>query len=507
MKKVFTLVLACLMLISVFAGCSSGKKPGEDGRGVNIYVESAIPTLHPYLSGDEYAPCYVLNNVYETLIKLDVNNEAQPCLATEWSVSDDGMVYTFKIVEGAKFHNGEELKASDVAFSLNTAIATPAMSPYVSMMDHAEATGDYTVDLYLKSAYAALVSLLGNVYIVNEKFYTEHAEIYDIACGTGPYVLREGEVDLNTEVVLDRYEEYRLGPASIPTATLKIITDASTARIQLETGELDFLMVYSVSNYQPLAATGDYNTALVTAPHTAYIALNLQVAPLDIKEVRQALCYATDNESITTIAYEGLAVPARALVGENSFGVDFSGATDFSYNLDKAKEKLAEAGFPNGLDFDDYGVELEYIPGSYHEKIANCLQDTWSQAGIHISLRASENVDCATGQHTMRTTGTDYKADMSYMSGKYASWGIGATNYAFYSNERVDELFRLAEAETDQEQRKAYYKELTEIIVDDCPYVPIQHKEIPYVWNKDLNAKVYPSNERPWYIYDWSWNS
>ena len=266
-------------------------------------------------------------------------------------------------------------------------------------------------------------------------------------------------------------------------------------------------MVYSVSNYQPLVDTGNYNSTLIRAPHTAYIALNLEVEPLENKALRQALHYATDKDSIIQIAYDGLAEPAWALAGDDCFGVDFSDATDFSYNPEKAKEKLVEAGFPDGINFDDYGVVLEYIPGSYHEKIANCLQETWGQVGINISLRATENVDCANGKHTMRTTGCEYTSDMSFIASKYASKYIGSNNYAFYRNDRVDEIFDLCDQLSDQEERAKLYKEVTEIIVDDCPYIPIQHKQIPYVWNKDLNAKVYPSNEIPWFIYEWSWNS
>ena len=135
-------------------------------------MESVVPSLDP-IKTLEYSSSYVFNNIYETLIRLDENNNVIPWLATEWTVSEDGKCYSFKIKEGVKFHNGEELKASDVAFSLNEAIASPIMSSYCNMMDRAEATGDYTVDLYLKTPYAAVLTMLKNLYIVNEKFYTE----------------------------------------------------------------------------------------------------------------------------------------------------------------------------------------------------------------------------------------------------------------------------------------------------------------------------------------------
>lgn len=504
MKKIISLLLACTMVMCLFAA-GTVSASADAKNEVNVYVEGTIPTLDPFATG-EYTACYVFNNVYEPIVRIDENGDVMSNIAKDWTVSDDGLVYTINIVEGAKFHNGEELKASDVVFSLNTAMGAAAMEGSTNMMESAEATGDYTFTLTLKAPYAALISMLSNIYVVNEAFYSAQDSNYDVACGTGAYMLRDGAVDLNTGITLDRFDDYRNGQPAIETVNLKIITDSSTASILLETGDLDFLMVSTPSYFAPLADSGNYNTALMTARHTAYIALNTTKAPLDNKALRQALNYATDNETIVIIAYEGLAVPARALTGPDSFGVDFTDATDFSFDIEKAQEKLAEAGYPDGIDLSEYGILLEYIPGSYHEKIANCLKESWAQAGINIELRATESVDCAAGAHTMRTTGTSYTADMSYMAGKYASWNIGSENYGFYANDRADEIFTLTQGMTDQAERAKLYKELTEIIVDDCPYIPIQHKETPYVWAKDLNAKVYPSNMQPWFIYEWSWN-
>lgn len=516
--KKLALFLACLMLFAALAACTSKDKepdetpaitdgPAEEDKGVNVYVEGIISSLDPY-SSIEYVNWYVWNQIYETLVTVDAETgEIYPALAKEHTISEDGLTYSFVLEEGVKFHNGAEFKASDAVYSLNTAMEKPAMSSWTNMMDKAEATGDYSFDLTLKRQYAALPSMLAQLPIVNEEFYSENDNQYDIACGTGPYMLQEGKVDPNTEITAVRFDDYRKGPAAIPSVTFKVITDASTATIQLETGELDFLMVYSVSNYQPLIDTGNFNSTLVSAPHTAYISINTTVEPLDNKALRQALNYAADKETITLVAYEGLAVPAHMLCNESSFGANFSDATDFSFDLDKAKDKLTEAGFPDGIDFDDYDIELDYIPGSYHEKIAQSLKESWSQAGINVSLRASEtyNSDSAAGTYTLVTQGSSFTADMSFMATMYGTDGIDATNYARYSNPKVDDLFAQGDATTDSAERLAIYKEICEIVIDDCPHIPIQHKQMPFVWNKDLNAAVYPSNDHPWYVYEWSW--
>ena len=508
MKKIalslVVVLLAGIITCSVSQGAQSAGD--SDAKGVSVYVEGIIASLDPYYTV-EYTSWYVWNQVYETLVTVDETGNILPCLAKEYSVSGDGMTYSFVLEEGVLFHNGEELKASDVAFSINTAVNKPAMSAWTNMINRAEVTGDYTVDIHLNRLYAAFYSMVAQLPIVNEAFYSSQENSYDVGVGTGPYMYQPGMVNPNTEITCVRFDNYRKGPAAIPSVTFKIISDASTAVIQLETGELDFLMVYSVSNYAPLADSGNFNTALVEAPHTAYITMNNEREPLNNKALRQALNYATDRETITIVAYEGLAQPARMLSGASSFGVDFSDATDFGFNLDKAKEKLAEAGFPDGINFNDYGMELDYIPGSYHEKVAQCVQETWAQAGIIINLRASEtyNTDCAVGTYTLCTQGGSYTTDMSFLATLYASTGINSSNYSRYSNARVDELFQQGDAITDQNQRKVIYKEICEIVIDDCPVIPIQHKQIPYVWNANLNAKVHPSNDHPWYVYEWSW--
>ncbi|MDR1732596.1 MAG: ABC transporter substrate-binding protein [Synergistaceae bacterium] len=503
MKKFMRILFAalfCLTLAASFQGAEAARR--ED---VNIYVEGVIPTLDPYGTG-QYVAWYVFNQVYETLTTVDDSGKVQPCLATGWEASQDGLKYTFKLVKGAKFHNGETFTAEDVAYSLNTASTKPAVSSYTNMIDRAEAVDENTVTVYLKRPYAAFASNVSELPIVNKKFYSEHENLYNIACGTGAY--RLVEADPNSEIKLTRFDEYRQGPAKIRDITFKIITDSTTASIAFETGELDFLMVYNVSNFPPLRDSGKYNAQLCATFHTAYIELNNELKPFDNKLVRQALTYAVDRETIIQVAYDGMAVPARMNVSENSFGADFSDAMTFEFSPEKAKKLLAEAGYPDGIDFTAMGFEFDYISGSYHEKIAQCIQQTWAECGVRINLRASENVstNAAKGNYAVCTMGNSFTGDMSYTATMYASSAINASNHARYSNPRVDELYKLGDATTNSADRLKYYKEICNTVIEDCPYISIQHKQIPYVWVKDLNAVPHLSSGHPWYVYEWSWN-
>lgn len=237
--------------------------------------------------------------------------------------------------------------------------------------------------------------------------------------------------------------------------------------------------------------------------------MNLEIEPLDNKLLRQAMSYAIDYDAVIEVNYEGLAKRAYALMGENCFGADFSDITKYEYNPELAKQFLAEAGYPDGIDFSDYGIEYDYIPGSYHEKIAQSVQQYWSDVGIKINLRANDNIDsdAPAGNFAIGTEGGTYTSDMAFMACVYATSGIDSNNYSRYSNPEVDQLFEEADATTDENIRLANYKKICEIVSEDACYIPVQHKELPYVWYKDLNAVVHLSSAHPYYVYEWSWNS
>lgn len=514
MKKVLNFALSILLLAAMLSGC--GTSPGSDpeagdGEGSNrddvvVYVEQVFFNLNPFETVS-YVNMYLFNQVYEALTFIGDDSVVQPCLATDWSVSDDITEYTFTLREGVKFHNGEELKASDVVFTYEKAMESPALNAYVEAIKSVEALDEYTVKITLSRPSVSFINYTSEVYIVSEKFYNDvNGDLLEQCCGTGPYM--PVDVDLNTEIVLDAFPDYWKGEASIKKATLRCITDATTAVVSFEAGEIDFMQVYNISAYQPLVDAGLYNSSLETTQHTAYITMNNEIAPFDNKLVRQALAYAVDKETMIAVAYEGLASPAFMHANESCFGVDLEGCNTYDYDLEKAKELLAEAGYPDGINFaEDFGITMDIIGGSYHEKLAQIFQQSLAEIGVELELRSSETYssDCATGNYAISNQGQTFTSDMSYLVSQYGSAGIGSKNYPRFSNERVDELFDLADTETDKNTRAAYYKEICQIVTEECPTLCVFHKQIPYVWNSELTAVPHISSPHPYYIYEWSW--
>ena len=335
MKKFLALALALIMVLSLFTACgqkeeAAAPESGSDapaassGRDdVIVRCEQVWYNLHPLEGIVGFPNLYILDQAYEALTRIDDEGTVQPRLATEWEISEDAKEFTFKIREGVKFHNGEELKASDVVFTYEVAMETASCDVYLNKVTSVEAVDDYTVKITLGSPSVSFLNNTAEIYIMNEKYYNEvGGDMLEQGCGTGPYKIVE--VDLSTEIKLEAFDEYWECDVPIKTAIVRAVTDSTTAAVSFEAGELDFMQVSNISAYQPLADSGNFNTTLVTTLHTAYIALNNEVAPFDNKLVRQALNYCMDRESMVAIAYEGLAEPAYLMADERSKGVDLT---------------------------------------------------------------------------------------------------------------------------------------------------------------------------------------
>lgn len=506
MKKKIALILVIVMIASLFTACGGKQSAKSEDDPVVVYTPDIFNSLVPYettANSDQS----VFDQVYETLAVTQDDGTVKPCLAESWEVSDDGLEYTFKLVQDAKFHNGETMKASDVVFSFNSCMQTAAKKNFVEMITKVEALDDYTVKFTLSKVTPLFLVYTNEIPVMNEKFVTENnGEFSDKACGTGPYELVS--IDFATAAQLTRFEDYRLEPAAIKNIELRYVGDASTAAVQLETGEIDIMKVEPTA-LKTLEGNDKFTIEKVQTLKTAIFAINTTVAPLDNKLVRQALSYACDRQSIIDVAYEGYAKPARLQASDvNCFGVDFTGAEDFAYNPDKAKEKLAEAGFKDGLNLSDYGVVLDVMGGTYLEKAAQVYQQNLADVGIKLELRntSTPDEDAESGNFSMMTQTLSYRADFSYNVCHYGTSGIGGNNFCQLSDPYIDEMFAKAESESDEATRKQLYNELIKYIIDLCPSVTIFHHELIYSWNNRINATVHDSTVHPYYCYEWSFN-
>lgn len=529
MKKKIAMILTLAMVASITAcgGSSSGGEKaagGADGTktsvegsaaennvasgnirtDVVISVESPWSTFNP-LESSLYVEFYELNQMYEALTWVDDEGNIVPVLAETWEISEDGREYIFHIRQGVKFHNGEELQASDVVFTMEKGVESPALKSNFGAFEKAEALDDYTVKVTLEAPFAPFVPFMANVKIISEKFYNDsQGDMRTIACGTGPYKMVD--VDMDTECNLTAFEDYWKGSPAIKDIKFKVITDGTTAAVAYMAGEVDFVSL-AASQYMEISAQPDlYDFKAIPTKHTALIYFNTERKPFDDKVVRKALSHAVDRETMIQVAFEGYAAPAYLQGDEACFGVNYDNCTIYEYDLAKAKSLLEEAGYPNGLNIGTMVTNS----GSYFEKCAVVYQSSLAEIGVKMEIVAMENTSMTArtlaGDYDLMTGGQSFSTDFAYAAKQYCSEYIGSNNYSRLRSDRVDELFKLAEVETDSDKRLEYYGEASQIITDEATMAPLFHKKLLFAWTKGMNCTVHPDSYMPYFVYNWSWN-
>lgn len=466
MKKILTVLMLalCLALCAVSALA--------DGDTLIVGNTTDAVSLDPHRTNDA-ASALPMFQIYDTLVKLSPEMEIVPSLATEWTQIDDNTL-EFKLRQGVKFHNGEELKASDVKFTferhINPATAAPAAF-MLSTLAQVDVVDDYTVRFITKEPCASLLYNLTHVDmgVLNEKAVTEAGDNYaNQPVGTGAYKFVSWKK--NQEIRLTRFDEYFGELAKTPNILIRIIPEGATMMAELQTGGVDVALSVGpqfVPMFQP--GTGlkleQFNTFTIK-----YLAFDHRVAPFDDPRVRQAINYATNKEAVVKVAYSGSAEPLSGPLPKNINGFNES-LVPYEYNVEKAKALLAEAGYPNGFDQTLYISDKET-----DTKIATVLQAQLKDIGINVNIQVIEwgtyLQKTAEGLPLFLMGWTTVTADADnglYANFHSSAWGSQG-NRSFYKNEKVDELLDDGRAEFDQEARKALYQEACQIIYDDAAW-------------------------------------
>lgn len=505
-RKFIALILCGVLMMSLLSGCGATTTVDTSGgeKTAVVYVADIFNTLNPYDTG-AFSDSYVFNQVFETIAVVDEEGNAQPFLAKSWDISEDALTYTVQLVEDATFSNGDPVTANDVVFSYTFARDFAAKNAFYSMVDKVTALDDYTVEFKLTKPSPLFLAYSQQIPIISEKFSKEGGDVSKEAVGSGPYTIVT--YDPAVKVVLQARDDYRLGKANVVNVELRYMSDSSSAVVALESGEINFMSVPPIMASR-FTDNPEFNTQQTLPLYTAVIAMNTKVPPFDNKLVRQAFSCAADKQSIIDIAYEGFGTEAKLQAYTNSFGVDLNGIPDFSYNPEKAKALLAEAGYPNGIDLGkEFGIKMLTIPGTFHEKVGQVYQKNLADIGVVVELQNTQtpDEDVESGNFAIMNQGATYRSDFSYNEANYGTIGIGGNNYSQYSDPWIDEMFAKGAAETDPEQRKVIYKELIDYIVDLCLGIPVFHKQEVYVWSKDLDAKAHDSGMFPFFCYEWNW--
>ena len=507
MKKKFGLLVTIIlsMLFLVACGGSGDKKEGADagastGKDTLVIAQGAdAKSLDPHASNDNPSS-RIRVQIYDRLMDLDDNGVPQPMLAESWERPDDKTII-FHLRKGVKFHNGDEMKASDVKFSLERALASPEVSHILAGINGVEVIDDYTVKVTTEKPMAAILNNLSHITIaiLSERATKEAGDKFgQNPVGSGPYKFVSWQS--GDRVTLEAFPEYWQGEAPVKNVVYRNIVEETNRTIGLETGELD--IIYDIQGLDKNKLRDDERFVLIEGPQVSmtYLGFNMKKAPYDNPKVREAISYAIDQKPIIDTVFLGAGEAANSIIGPNVWG--YYDVEKYTQDIEKAKALLAEAGYPDG-----FKAKIWVNDNPVRRDTAVILQDQLKQIGIDLAIETVEwgaFLDgTARGDHEMYLLGWGtVTRDPDYgMYELISTSTMGAAgNRSFYSNPTVDKLLEEGKTELDPEKRKAIYKEIQEIIRKDIPMYMIIYPLQNVVTQKNIkNFKLDPANSHKIY--------
>ena len=412
----------------------------------------------------------VMFNVFEGLVKPTPDGDLTPAVAESYTVSKDRLTYTFTLREGVKFHNGDTVTAEDVVYSINRcAAATETGIVQVeafSAIQNMEALDERTVAITIAEPSNEFLSYLTVAVLPADYDQQDTAPI-----GTGPFkfVSRAAQ----DSVVLEKFDEYWGTPANLDKVTLKIIENADSLMMSLQSGAID--LCSHLTSTQVAQLGDDFNVAEGTMNLVQAMYLNNAEKPFDDVRVRQALCYAVDKQQIIDLAFDGYGSPIGSSMYP-AFGKYFDDSLTNYYTKDveKAKALLAEAGYPGGFDM-TITVPSNYKP---HMDTAEVLVQQLAQIGVNAAIEPIEWESWVSDVYVGRQfQSTVVGVDASNMTARALLERFTSDydkNFINYNNAEYDALFRQTLTAYDDAEQTALYKQMLANLTENAANAYIQ---------------------------------
>lgn len=454
----------------------TGLNPSTPPEGVAlkddivIGMKSKHTTIDP-MEASNTQHNYMWRMVHDTPIHFNnETKELEPQLATEWSTDDGGKTYIFKLREGVKFHNGETLKASDVVFTFNRMQGTTACNGLYAKVESVEAVDDLTVKMVLVDPNLdwPYMMTLPTASILSEKAVTEDPE-KGPGVGTGPWQIDSYEFGNYTK--LTAFADSWRGAPNAKTFTFRYIPEDSARLIALQNGEVDICAEPATIELGTVEDDPNLDLISYDGGSLTYFAFNTKKSPADNEDLRKAVAYGIDIDSIIAVAAEGRGKKATSFWGWDEYGYYDCGG--YEYSQDKAKEYLAKA-YPNG------GATLDIsISGAERKTIAEMIQSQLKDVGITVNITELDSAGISTsttnGEHQSCIYGMGF--NIFGDDARRILQPGSAVNKAHYESQEVVDLLDKAVAETDETKRKEYYKEIQENVYEHVPYIPLYFAE------------------------------
>lgn len=487
--KLLTTVAIAAAAALAFTGCAQSANnansgAGEDtGSAMTIAYSEGGTTLDPAEANDGTSDTLVLA-AYDQLVTYGTKEEngkrvsdtatIEPMIASEWSVDESNTEYTFTLRDDITFQSGKALTADDVVKSFEH-IADSASASFLYGMagiKSAEKTGEHEVKITLNAPNHLFLQIIPmySFSIIDMDLVEENggAEwLKQNTAGTGPYVLDSW--DPASEAKLHRNEKYWGESPAIDKVNLKFIGDASN-RLQLLTkGSVDMALEVAPKDLEGLDGTNGVVVDSRPSNKILYFAMNSNVAPFDNEKVRQAVTMAIPYDKLLEDVMKDQASAMRSSVASSTPGWTDKG-NEAEYNLDRAKELLAEAGYPEGFEFTftlgsgfpDWNDDAVLIQAEL-AKIGVTMNIQNMARAQFLDALAEKNVQAYISRWTSFVNDPGYHLGLLLVDS-------GSSNYSNYNNPRVNELWAEAASEPDAEVRNGLYGEMQQIINAESPW-------------------------------------
>lgn len=534
LATLFSSLLALSLALAGCGGAQQAQKPTETPQPAATGQPAAAPSgpkqlivgrggdtvgLDPITvtDGESFK---VTENIFDTLVSYEEENtNVVPGLAESWEIAPDGLSYTFKLRQGVKFHDGTDFNAEAVKFNFDRWMdkSNPLHNKegyeyyndmfggYKGDENHVIKSVDvvdpYTVKFTLNRPLAPFIQNLGmsTFAIASPTALKEKGpeKFNEEPVGTGPFVFKEWK--RNDTITLEKNPNYwNQGFPKLDKLVFKVIPENTARLTALTSGEIDLMDGLNPDDAQSVKDNPELQLILRPSMNIGFVGFNVEKKPLDNPKVREALAYAINKPAIVEAFFAGLGEPAVNPMPPSLWGWN-GNIKDREFNLDKAKQLLAEAGYPNGfkIKFWAMPVPRPYMPDGV--KIAEAIQQDLKKIGVEAEIVTMEWATylekTKAGEQEMFMlgwTGDNGDPD-NFLATLLDKNNIGGNNRTRYASEETHKLLIAAQSATTKEEREKLYQQAQEIIFKDVPMVPLAHSTPALAAKKNvINYKPHP---------------
>ncbi len=498
---------------------------GAQAQTVRIANQGDALSMDPH-SLNESLQLSVTNNVYEGLVGRNKDLSLAPALATSWRQTSP-TVWRFELRKGVQFHDGKPFTADDVLFSFaRTQVEGSDMKSYTNDVKEVRKVNDHAVEIETKAPFPILPDVISLVFIMSKKWAEDNQATRPVdrrkgvenaasfrANGTGPFRLRERQPNVRTTFVRNGNYWGKID-GNVQEVVFTPIGNDATRVAALLSGEVDVMEPVPVQDIDRV--NGSANAKAMVGPELRTIFLGMDQSrnellyssvkgknPFKDKRVRQAFYQAIDIEGIQKTVMRGASRPTALMVGPGINGFDAGLNKRLAYDPEGAKKLLADAGYPNGFEVTMNCPNDRYVNDA---RICQTVAANLSRIGVKINLAAETKgtyfpkiLRRDTSFYMLGWTPGTYDAHnaLNALMACPDDKGTGQFNLGSYCNQKVDQLTRAIQSETDKAKRTAMIKEAFEVHAADVGHLPLHQQSLAWGVSKKVDLVQQADNFMP----------